>query len=687
MTTITNNFNDVSNLVRMAYDYFYNPNKTLCYKVKPINISDFDHINSYKIILSSEKVDLFANSFLNDKLIYLKKVFTPYGYKHIIKKISDPYSVNLSLFVYNTDDQNDMFSSQNIDKVFLKLFSDFLTYEQSKHILLQIINIDIGLSDIEEFLLSMSELKDLINIDNIKNKTLSIGITEHFRKMTSLVDFLTNDILSSWTDNQYKSLIFQVLHTLSIIQNKYPNFRHNNITLKNIDGYLKSGAKGTTNYSFNGEMYNVENIDFFYKMSNFENSTIVDILPNADIDENLRNIDHFYDIEVFLKSLLKHVEHLNISIPENTKKFIDRVLTNNKIDKTKFGVYVLFNDEYFDNIRLNKDIKVDHNKQQSRLINNRVNKNKKQDIIENKLSTQNLSESMSKPSFLYKGTRKINQSLHNVDDTINLNDEKEKKIVQSGTYRRNNDSESSFDMSDEQPKPKDFNQQETKRQTPNNGIKKSALANALRATNDEIKKSNIEMNQFSQMGMSQMNNIPQYDMAPQMNMQNGNKLSGILGSSNQIDMMPQMGMPPMGMPQMGMPPMGIPPMNMPQMGMPQMGMPQMDMNSYMPQMGNSQINNSQIDFSQFNIPQQMGMPPMNMPQMGMPPMNMPPMNMPQMNMPQMNMPQMSQENIMKQYEQWMGSNAYNGMMGGAEKEEKLNDTVDTETFFFRQKQN
>ena len=677
MTTITNNFNDVSNLVRMAYDYYYNPNKTLCYKVKPINISDFDHITSYKRVLSSDIIDLFANSFLNDKLIYLKKIFTPYGYKHIIKKISDPYSVNLSLFVYNTDDQNDMFSSQNINKVFLKLFSDFLTYEQSKHILLQIINIDVELADIEYFILSVPELKDLVNIDNIKNKVLSIGITEHFRKMTSLIDFLTNDILSSFTDNQYKSLIFQVLHTFSIIQNKYPNFRHNNITLKNMDGYLKSGAKGNTNYSFNGEIFNVENIDFFYKMSNFESSTIVDILPNGDIDENLRNVDHFYDIESFLKSLLKHAEHLNVSIPENTKNFIERVLKNNKIDKTKFGIYVLFNDEYFDSIRLNKDTKSDHNKQQSRSNNKRVNKNKKQDIIENKLSTQNLSESMSKPSFLYKGTRKINQSLHNVDDNINLNDNKDKKSVQSRTNRKNNDSESSFDFLDEKKEVQDFNQ-ETRRQVPNpnNGTKRSALANALRATNDEIKKGSAEMNQFSQMASSvpQMNNMPQYDMAQQMSMPQGNKLSGIFGSSNQMDM--GMGMPP----QMSMPPqMGMPPqMSMP----PQMGMsPQMDMNSYMPQismppqmqqMGNN-MGSSQIDFSQFNMPPQMQ-------QMGMPQMQ----QMAQMQ--QMGMP--SQENVMKQYDQWINSNAYNGMMGGADaKEEKLNDTVDTETFFFRQKQN
>jgi len=68
------------------------------------------------------------------------------------------------------------------------------------------------------------------------------------------------------------------------------------------------------------------------------------------------------------------------------------------------------------------------------------------------------------------------------------------------------------------------------------------------------------------------------------------------------------------------------------------------------------------------------MPP-QMQQMGMPPQ-----------MQQMGMP--SQENVMKQYDQWINSNAYNGMMGGADaKEEKLNDTVDTETFFFRQKQN
>ena len=40
MTNITNDFTDIINLTNMAYDYFYNKNKTLCYTVSPMDIDN-----------------------------------------------------------------------------------------------------------------------------------------------------------------------------------------------------------------------------------------------------------------------------------------------------------------------------------------------------------------------------------------------------------------------------------------------------------------------------------------------------------------------------------------------------------------------------------------------------------------------------------------------------------------------
>ena len=59
MATITNNFNDVLNLIRMTYDFYYNQNKTLCYDVKPVNITDVESISSIKRILSNAQSQVF----------------------------------------------------------------------------------------------------------------------------------------------------------------------------------------------------------------------------------------------------------------------------------------------------------------------------------------------------------------------------------------------------------------------------------------------------------------------------------------------------------------------------------------------------------------------------------------------------------------------------------------------------
>ena len=207
-------------------------------------------------------------------------------YKYILKKNNDPYSVNLTLFVYNSDEINNLSSSQNIDKVFLKLFSEFLTYETSKHILLQIINVDIPMINLDEFLVSIPELKQLTDISNVQNKVVSIGITEHFFKMVNLAEYLTN---SNKSDEVFSDVIFQVLHVLSVIQNKYSSFRHNNLHVKYMDGYA-IGKPKQEKYMHDGNEYIVENQGFLYKMSNFERAIISDMLPNENIDNKICHV-------------------------------------------------------------------------------------------------------------------------------------------------------------------------------------------------------------------------------------------------------------------------------------------------------------------------------------------------------------------------------------------------------------
>jgi len=696
----------------MAYDYYYNQNTELCYKTGSINLSSFDTITTVKRILNSSQASTFINAILTNKFIYLKKLLTPYGYNHIIKIINDPYSVNLSIFIYNSDDQNNIYSSQNINKVFLKLLSDFVTFEQTKHILLQIINVDISLPDMEDFILAVPQLKSLLEIDNVQNKVISIGITEHFFQLIQFDKFLIDTDLSKWTDKDYKSLIFQVIHTLAIIHNKYPNFRHNNLNLKFMIGYIKLG-KGVNKYMYLGNQYVCSNVGFMYKMNNFENSLIVDMLPNENISDKFRNINPFYDIHTFLNSFMSHIQkkidESSLVVPKETQSFLKKYISMD-IDNPTIIPNVVINDDYFIELKISQN-------------NNEHIKNKKEDIIENKLSIQQLSNNMnnskSKPvhnGFLHKGSRFISKPVNN-DESASENNTSvmtgtrvlqkrsedkpsvEKKVVKKEEHKDiekiedeiedDDDDDESDDEDDEddednkKPSSKEANRSKKSKKTKKNGVKlldiddsdSDGLDYILNSQNEKNKPAEITQERSKKNKIGSILNISEQDLKRPDMMNSMNPMASMvpqamanqLSRSNTQMMDPQMmqqGMPPMGQ---GMPPMGqgMPPMMNRGMGQ-EMGMPPMGQGMGMPPMG-----------------QGMGMPPMGqgmgMPQgmgmhqgMGMPQMMGQGMGMSPMmgqGMPQM----MGQDNFMQ-------NSNYGNMMGGSK--DTLSDIETTEDFFF-----
>jgi hypothetical protein len=743
MTIITNNFNDVNNLIRLAYDFFYNQNKTLCYDVKPVTINDVDSYSSVKRILNSNQAYIFINSFLNDKIVFVKKYMTIYGNKYVFKKIDDPYSVNFTIFVYNTDEQNNLSSSQNMNKIFLKLFSDFLSYGQTKHITLQILNIDLQFVDFEEFIVNIPELKEFLDVSNAHNKVVSLGITEHFYKMISLNNFLTFELLNSWSDNEYKSLIFQIVHTLAVIQNKYQHFRHNNLNIKNMEGYSKTVNKSYDKYNFNGIDYQIPNIGFIYKMNNFESSIIIDTIVNEQIDENLRTINKFYDITTFLTSLKKHIDSLNLKLPDNTSKFIDKYL---QIDHNNNGINtpsLLLKDVYFDSLQIISSIN-DENKKLSRNVNNKkIKKNNKLGIIENKISSQNLSEDMT-PSFLFKGTR--NNSKTNENKEINVetalvsgknkkkhvkytNDSVSENDIVSGV-RYNNVNTTKDDDSLSLENIESLFGAET---IINSSIpkKRNSLASALKASKSDM---STAYNKFP----TNFDNTS--SLVPNMNLINSSQMPNMMGApinsgnipvssftsgtpfDGNINMnsMPDMSQIQMQMPNIQMPHMHQ--MQMPNILMPNMQMPNIQMPQTQQLSGMAQLNGMQMpQINSMQMPQinSMQMPQLN--SMQMPQINS--MQMPQLNsmqMPQMDMYNMQQpslygtpqmdinQNVIKQYENWQNQNTFNGAMYGGNKDidlfevtddkamyggnkdkdiDSLEDTENLLTFFFRHKIN
>ena len=340
----------ISTLINLYYDYFYVTNSN-CYETKETELDDIQNVDNIKQMLSKKDSYEFINNLLTSQLIYLNTLLVNFGNKYIFKLVYDNNPVTLTIFVYNNfDDENNLNKSENINKVFLKLFSNFLLSKKSRHILLQLINIDILIAALGDLLpvLNIESLNELYNQNTNQSdkhsQIVSFNITEHYNKLSFLNNFLDEKLLKNWTDKEYTTLIFQILHTLAIIQTVYPLFRHNNLDINYIEGYIIPINGEIYPYFLNDNIYHIHNNGYIYKMNNFESSVIPKIIDNLDITEDLKTHNSLYDINMFLESLEKYINNMNITIPPQTKKFIKKCT---KIGNEKYDISLLLQDNYF----------------------------------------------------------------------------------------------------------------------------------------------------------------------------------------------------------------------------------------------------------------------------------------------------------------------------------------------------
>jgi hypothetical protein len=166
----------------------------------------------------------------------------------------------------------------------------------------------------------------------------------------------------------WKSIFFQILSLLSIIQTKFPNFRHNNLIASNLlikKISLPEGKKtGNYRYIINGSTYIVPFIKFQIKLFNFQWACIPGLVDNSIVELksskqiNIQPIQNrYYDIHSFFNSLLNNdfksdngnVKFFdNTFIPNEVKDFVKRIVPEKYLigkNVSECG-RILINDEY-----------------------------------------------------------------------------------------------------------------------------------------------------------------------------------------------------------------------------------------------------------------------------------------------------------------------------------------------------
>ena len=383
--------------INLIYDFLYNTNSKNCYSLDKITLGKIG-INDIKFSFPDNMNGIISNSSDTNSSdtntsdtnssdtntepneyeyynITKKNVFNgrfkilqfDEEMKQVtLKKYSNQFPITIKISFYDNEDKIDSFDSLiNNDSLFSYLFSLLVLNNKTKHILLPIMNIDIMYSDIEKIIndeTTQTILKTALQNNEIINKGC-IQIREHFFRTQTLEDYLKENSCS------YKTLIFQVVHTLAILQKEYEGFRHNNLKLKNILIYLKKQSDSYTEYIFNDVKYYVPNSGFDIKITNFEYSIIPKYygLINAN-NPNIKfadKINPYYDLYVFLNDLLEGTTLMATSNETNncdikTKKFLDKVipvsLRGKNHDNFKKNLIVttpdkLLDDEYFEEFK------------------------------------------------------------------------------------------------------------------------------------------------------------------------------------------------------------------------------------------------------------------------------------------------------------------------------------------------
>jgi len=332
--------------INLLYNFLYNENYKTCFEIDKIQLGKIK-IEDIKINNQEESL-ILLKEIIGSKLSY--NCYNTNEQLIYLKRFSDSFPVTIKIGFY-TDEPDNLSNKANNDALFSYLLSQLVINKKTQHILLPIVNFDISFEKIEPLLKNLpiyKIVKEKIDYNEIKN-TLSVRVREHFLKSKILKDYMEKNSCD------YKPLIFQVIHTLAVLQKEFPGFRHNNLTPENILVYINKKPEDIL-YEFGNKRWKLENTNFHIKIGNFEKST----LPKYYGVKNQRDTDvpyitqtnEYFDIHTFLNALINKNGLLNLSNCElETKNFIDKVLPvklrGKSTNETLFKPSDLLKDVYF----------------------------------------------------------------------------------------------------------------------------------------------------------------------------------------------------------------------------------------------------------------------------------------------------------------------------------------------------
>jgi hypothetical protein len=338
---------NLNNKLTLLYDKCYNKDTDRCFDINNIDLKKIK-MDNLKIPLDKWK-DLSSEiiSQLKGKKFQLLKSGDNYN---IFKVYLNRFFVLLKISVYNREeDVNNLTCKINNDNFFSYLLSSFTVTGESKHIELPIVNLDADIkmvSDIFDIYPSLKELREKIE-KKVYPNVISFRFRERFFEYNSMDNFFMKKKCD------FRIIIFQVIHTLALIQDKYPSFRHNKLDTKSIFIYLKSKEGVINNYIFKSKKFQFSS-KFDLKIGNFGFSSIDKHLSEGFEGPLKGEKNRYFDIHYFLGKMLEYVDNSITDCPE-LLDFMNRALpiefrTDDNYLKNNVELFTpskLLNDKYF----------------------------------------------------------------------------------------------------------------------------------------------------------------------------------------------------------------------------------------------------------------------------------------------------------------------------------------------------
>ena len=298
---------DIDYLVGLIYEHLYMKIPSRPIESKALSTNYLEDLTIVKKMYTGEQLKELINIIFNTNLSYIGRSEGAFKFKRV-NEVSD-----ILLRQYVKGQELDPSNSLNVDKIIAYLLSDLVVHKKTNGIMINICNADIPTKDLEIFTKKYPEIKFS------KDSIISVTIREHFFKLVTLKEHLSKEN----TLENYKSCIFQVLHTLDVIQSMYPTFRHNNLTIDTVLVYQ-------TNEKI--MKYKLENKEFIFKSSgetkitNFLNSNIKNYIDNNSLDPKMQEANKYYDVNMFLNSLLE------LELPKLVQQFVKDMINSTARD-------------------------------------------------------------------------------------------------------------------------------------------------------------------------------------------------------------------------------------------------------------------------------------------------------------------------------------------------------------------